>query len=108
MDQYNPVEAKHNYWGAGMNSSTIDASIYDDDEGIGKVEFSPFETDPVPCTPTPDETPAFTAADAAIALQIAVGSRPPDLHYDVSGDGRVTSLDALMILQAAMNGIDLY
>jgi hypothetical protein len=36
-----------------------------------------------------------------IALQIAAGSRPPDLRWDVSGDKRVTSLDALMILQAA-------
>jgi hypothetical protein len=44
------------------------------------------------------ERPAFTAA---IALEIAVGSRPPDLRWDVSGDGSVTSLDALMILQAA-------
>jgi hypothetical protein len=41
----------------------------------------------------------FTTADAVIALQIAVGSRPPDLHWDVSGDKHVTSLDALMILQ---------
>jgi len=88
-----------------MNNSTIDVSIYDDEEG--KVEFYPFETDPVPCAPTPDEPPAFTAADAAIALQIAVGSRPPDPRWDVSGDNRVTSLDALMILQAAAHAIDL-
>ena len=49
--------------------------------------------------------PAFTTVDAVIALEIAVGSRP---HYDaadVSGDGHVTSLDALMILQAARGGI---
>jgi hypothetical protein len=39
-------------------------------------------------------------ADAVIALQIAVGSSPFDSRYDVSGDGSVTSLDALMILQA--------
>jgi hypothetical protein len=47
----------------------------------------------------------FTTADAVIALQIAVGSRPCDLHWDVSGDKRVTSLDALMILQAAAGAI---
>jgi len=41
----------------------------------------------------------FTTADAVIALQIAVGSRPPDLRWDVSGNGQITSLDALMILQ---------
>ncbi len=49
--------------------------------------------------------PVFTTVDAVIALEIAVGSRP---HYDaadVSGDGHVTSLDALMILQAARGGI---
>ena len=108
LNQYQPVEAKHNYWGAGMNSSTIDASIYDDEEGgLGEVEFCPFETEPVQCPLTPEEPPAFTTADAAIALQIAVGSRPPDSRYDVSGDGSVTSLDALMILQAAAGGIEI-
>jgi len=106
-DQSDAVETKHNYWGAGMNNGTIDASIYDDEEGEwGEVEFYPFETDPVPCAPTP-EPHVFTAADAAITLQIAVGSRPPDLRYDVSGDGSVTSLDALMILQAAAGNIKL-
>ena len=106
--QYQPIEAKHNYWGAGMNNSTIDASIYDDEEGgCDEVEFYPFETEPVPCAPTPEEPPAFTTADAAIALEIAVGSRPPDPRWDVSGDGSVTSLDALMILQAAAHAIDL-
>jgi parallel beta-helix repeat protein len=99
-DQLNLVEAKHNYLGAGMNNSTIDASIYDDEEGGGRVEFYMFETEPVQCPLTP-EPPEFTTADAVIALQIAVGSRLPDLRWDVSGDGSVTSLDALMILQAA-------
>jgi len=100
------VEAKHNYWGAGMNNSTIDASIYDDEEGgWGEVEFYPFETEPVPCAPTPEGPHTFTTTDAVIALQIAAGSRPPDPRWDVSGDGSVTSLDALMILQAAAGGI---
>ncbi|MEA3280954.1 MAG: hypothetical protein U9Q68_00055 [Euryarchaeota archaeon] len=49
----------------------------------------------------------FTTTDATIALRIAVGSRPPDLRYEVSGDGSVTSLDALMILQAAAGVMDL-
>ena len=49
--------------------------------------------------------PAFTTADAAIALEIAVGSRPYCDAVDVNGDGRVTSLDVLMILQAAAGGI---
>jgi len=50
-------------------------------------------------------TPAFTTVDAVIALEIAVGSRPYYDAVDVSGDGHVTSLDALMILQAARGGI---
>jgi len=48
---------------------------------------------------------ALTVADAAIALQIAVGSRPCNATTlaaaDMNDDGRVTSLDALIILQAA-------
>ena len=52
---------------------------------------------------------ALTTADAAIALEIAAGSRPCDAAMldtaDVSGDNRVTSLDALMILQAAADAI---
>ena len=42
------IEAKHNYWGATENS-TIDASVYNDEEGEGKVEFYPFATKPVLC-----------------------------------------------------------
>jgi hypothetical protein len=49
----------------------------------------------------------LTPADAAIALEIAVGSREYDVNADVSGDGRITSLDALMILQASTGVIDL-
>ena len=41
------------------------------------------------------------SADAAIALEIAVGNRQFDDAADVSGNSRVSSLDALMILQAA-------
>ncbi|RZB28695.1 MAG: hypothetical protein AEth_01955 [Candidatus Argoarchaeum ethanivorans] len=47
--------------------------------------------------------PAFTTTDAVIALEIAVGSRPHDDAMDVNGDGGVTSLDALMILQAVFS-----
>ena len=52
-------------------------------------------------------TYVFTTADAGIAFKIAAGSRPSDPRYDVSGDGRVTFLDALMILLAAAGAIDL-
>ena len=52
----------------------------------------------------------LTPADAAIAL-IAVDSRPCDPMTldaaDVSGADRATSLDALMIMQAAAGRIEL-
>ncbi len=41
----------------------------------------------------------LSAADAVLAMRMAVGSIGEDLVADMSGDGRVTSLDALMILQ---------
>ena len=93
-----------------MNNTTIDASICDGEEGgRGEVEFYPFETEPVPCAPapTPEEPHTFTTADAVIALQIAAGSRPSDPRWDVSGDGSVTSLDALMILQAVAGSVEI-
>ena len=48
----------------------------------------------------------ITPADAAIALQI-VASGGWDPATDIDGDRRITSLDALMILQAAAGGIAL-
>ena len=54
----------------------------------------------------------LTPADAAIALRLTPGQPPvrphgARAHADVSGDDRVTSLDVLMILQAAADNIDL-
>ena len=46
----------------------------------------------------------ITPADAAIALRIAASGAHDDAA-DVSGDGQVTSLDALMILQAAVGNV---
>ncbi|MCK5108820.1 MAG: dockerin type I repeat-containing protein, partial [Methanosarcinales archaeon] len=43
----------------------------------------------------------ITSIDAAIALEIAVGSRPFDDVADVNSDGKVSSVDARIILQAA-------
>ena len=48
----------------------------------------------------------ITPADAAIALRMAVRGEYADAA-DVSRDGRVTSLDALMLLQAAADAITL-
>jgi len=53
------------------------------------------------CDRDADPSPAPDVVGAVIALQIAVGSREYDPELDVNGDGKVTSLDALMILQAA-------
>jgi hypothetical protein len=44
----------------------------------------------------------ITTADSALALQMSVGSITPDIERaDVSSDGKVSSLDALMILMMA-------
>ena len=48
----------------------------------------------------------LTPADAAIALQLAASGAHNDAA-DVSGDGSVNSLDALMILQSAAGAIEL-
>ena len=48
----------------------------------------------------------ITPADAAIALQMAVRGEYSE-DADVSGDHKVTSLDALMILQVAADNIEL-
>ena len=48
----------------------------------------------------------LTPADAAIALRLAATGAHDDAA-DVSGDGAVTSLDALMILQAAADMVEL-
>ena len=42
----------------------------------------------------------ITSTDAAIALQMAVGSIPFESTADMNNDGKVTSLDSLLILQA--------
>ncbi len=44
---------------------------------------------------------SVTAADAVIALGMAVGAVPAALLGDMNGDSRVTSLDALVIMQVA-------
>ena len=44
----------------------------------------------------------LTPADAVIALKMAAGCREPTTAADVSSDGVVNSLDALMILQAIL------
>ncbi len=107
-DQSDDVDATNNWWGTN-DEANITASICDwnDDPSKGNVTYLPRLEQPASCAPTPEEPPTYATADAAIALQIAVGSRGYDSRCDVNDDGRVTSLDALMILQAAAGGITL-
>ncbi len=66
-----------------------------DGDGIGD---TPHSYDLLPLV---NYTPTYTTADAVIALSIASGSCEYNPEMDVNNDGKVTSLDALMILQAA-------
>ncbi|NOY11661.1 MAG: hypothetical protein GXO67_06210 [Archaeoglobi archaeon] len=43
-----------------------------------------------------------TSVDALMALQMAVGKLPEDVRADVTGDGTVTAVDAFRILQLAV------
>jgi len=105
-DQSDDVDATNNWWGTN-DEANITASICDwnDDPSKGNVTYLPRLEQPASCAPISDEPLTFTTADAAIALQIAVGSRGYDSRWDVNYDGVVTSLDALTILQAAAGGI---
>ena len=85
----NPSDGTEPYTGIDANAGAVDNYPFEEPDGWATVP------------------PLFTTTDAAIALQITVGSRPPDSRYDVSGDGSVTSLDALMILQAAAGSIEI-
>ena len=49
--------------------------------------------------PLADTPQQLGILDSAIALEIAVGIRQFDTAADMNGDGCITSLDALMILQ---------
>jgi parallel beta-helix repeat protein len=106
-----------NYWSDYIEKYPDAEEI--DDNGIWNTPYDiPGDTsiDRFPLMhPWTDDTPQkgdlnhdnhITPADAAIALQIAAtGAQNP--AADVSGDRRVTSLDALMILQAAAGRIEL-
>jgi parallel beta-helix repeat protein len=94
-----------NYWddyqgddgdGNGIGDTSFDMGYATDDHPLVK-RFENYRI--------VSPSPAFTTADAAIALEIAVGGHPFDSELDVNGDGVVTSLDALMILQAATGNI---
>ena len=79
-DQSNNVEAKNNYWGAGMNDSKINASIYDwqDDSSKGNVTFLPKLDGPSPCAPIPELPTVVLFSVGLVALAGYVGIRRKD------------------------------
>ena len=83
-----------NYWDDYTGNDT-------DGDGIGD---TPHSYDLLPLV---EYTPTYTTTDAVIALSIAAGSCEYNPEMDVNNDGKVTSLDALMILQAASGAIEI-
>jgi len=96
-----------NFRGPGQNQSGKDGIIdttYPVQGGSGEDRYPLVK--PWPLKGDLNSDHLLTPADAAIALRIAA-SGSWDADADVSRDGRVTSLDALMILQAVSGGIAL-
>ena len=85
----------------GENTITVIAT---DGEGLNTTAAVTVRYEPLRGDLNSDGT--LTPTDAAIALAIA-GGGAHDQAADVNGDDRVTSLDALMILQAAAGRIAL-
>jgi parallel beta-helix repeat protein len=98
-----------NYWGDYTGTDPEGDSLGDSEYPIAG--GSNFDYRPL-CLPKAfvkgdlNNDGTLSAADAAIALAIAA-SGAHDQAADASGDGRVTSLDALMIMQAAAGAIEL-
>ncbi|RZN14561.1 MAG: hypothetical protein EF812_05100, partial [Methanosarcinales archaeon] len=88
------------YTGSDNNSDGIGDTSYQI-PGERNIDYFPLmhPWEKTPLKGDLDGDSQITSTDAAIALQIAVGSLPFDDAADVSGDGRVSSLDALAILQ---------
>jgi hypothetical protein len=98
----------HSYSSAGTYAVTLEVTDNGERTGTKTIDVQYGEQ---PTRGDVNGNGYITSSDAAIALQIAVGSRPCDAATldaaDVSGDGSVTSLDALMILQAAVDNIEI-
>lgn len=85
------------------------ALYYDSDDGgwSGSAYIYDIQTPEPQITGDLNGDDRLTPADAVIALRMAAGSCEPTSAADVSNDGVVSSLDALMILQAATAAITL-
>jgi len=82
----------------GVHSSVTNHTVTNDEVGDGGLfEFNLTLPEPIPGDVNNDGH--LTTADAAIVLKMAVRGEYSEVA-DVSGDDAVTSLDALMILQA--------
>jgi len=98
-------------WASGMDIPYTNATVHfrimpftDDIAGDYATTDAFFVDNRIPGDQNRDGV--ITPADAAIALAVAAtGAHDP--AADVSGDGQVTSLDALMILKAATGNIEL-
>jgi hypothetical protein len=66
---------------------------------IGSAEPAPSPTPPVTATIGPEDAMVL---DALIVLKMVDESLPPDLEFDVDGDGQITVDDARLILRWAV------
>jgi len=118
---YNAYDSCTNQWDSGSEGNYWSDYTGNDNntDGIGDSPYPipPYSTSvdryPLMCLWTATQQKGdlnsdgtLTPADAAIALAIAASGAHDDAA-DVSGDGHVTSLDALTILQAAAGRIEL-
>jgi len=62
------VDAKHNYW-AISSRNALDASIFDDEEGKGKVEFEPFLIEPANA-PVPELSTLILLCSGIVFLRL--------------------------------------
>ncbi len=72
-DQGVTVNATKNYWNQTTNE-TIDASIYDDEEGKEEVYYYPSLSSPAPCAPVP-ELPTMALLAVGLLGMVLLGRR---------------------------------
>ncbi len=111
---FNAVDSPYGTWWVEIDAVSASSmqQVYDIMQFTLSSAPAPAPTvTPGPTTPTfPPTNPAATsldagsatALDALVALKMADGSLPPDLKFDVDGNGQVTIDDARLILQWAV------